>query len=418
MTEVDVLVVGRGPAALAAAAELSERGLRTGVLGPAGPLHWPARYGAWADDLAAAGHADAIGHSCPAAVMNAGGGRHHVLPRAYVLIDNARLLGTLAGRCDAAGVAWVNGAAASVAHEARRSLVTCGDGSQVAARVVVDASGHRPALVERDPEPPQAFQTAFGLSLRVEGTPLDPGQAVLMDWSDDHLPGKERGGTPTFLYAFPLDPGRVFVEETALAARPALAYQTLEMRLRTRLRAMGIDAERVEGTERVLIPMGGALPDPRQRVVGFGAAAGMVHPATGYSVVRSLAAAPALAETLARELGRGERPAHAAREAWRTLWPADAVRRHALYRFGMETLLTLDGDETREFFDRFFRLPQEDWGGYLADRVTSAELARIMTSFFATAPGELRSRMTASAMGPMGRELAGSMFGSITRLLW
>lgn len=418
MKEVDVLVVGKGPAALAAAAALAGQGLRTGVLGPAGPLHWPARYGAWADDLAAAGHADAAGRSWPAAVMDAGEGRRHVLPRAYALVDNARLLATLAGRCDGGGVAWVDGVAASVAHEARRSLVTLQDGSRVAARVVVDASGHRPALVERDAEPAQAFQTAFGLSLRVEGTPLDPGQAVLMDWSDDHLSADGRGGVPTFLYAFPLDPGRVFVEETALAARPAVGYDVLETRLRTRLRAMGIDATHVEGTERVLIPMGGALPDPRQRVVGFGAAAGMVHPATGYSVVRSLAAAPALAATLARELGRGARPSYAAREAWRTVWPADALRRHALYRFGMETLLTLDGQATREFFDRFFELPQEDWGGYLADRLPSAELARIMARFFATVPGELRNRMTASAMGPMGRELAASVFGSVTRLFW
>lgn len=37
----------------------------------------------------------------------------------------------------------------------------------------------------------------------------------------------------------------------------------------------------VEEEEYCYIPMGGELPDLAQRVVGFGGAANMVHPATG-----------------------------------------------------------------------------------------------------------------------------------------
>jgi lycopene beta-cyclase len=37
----------------------------------------------------------------------------------------------------------------------------------------------------------------------------------------------------------------------------------------------------VEEEEYCYIPMGGELPDLTQRVVGFGGAANMVHPATG-----------------------------------------------------------------------------------------------------------------------------------------
>ena len=42
--------------------------------------------------------------------------------------------------------------------------------------------------------------------------------------------------------------------------------------------------------EVVRIPMGGPLPAPDQTVVAFGAAAGYIHPATGYSIAGSLRA--------------------------------------------------------------------------------------------------------------------------------
>lgn len=414
----DVLVVGKGPAALAAAAALAGRGLRVSVLGPPGEPRWPATYAAWADELRAAGHGDAVAHRWPQAAVQTSDAGPHVLPREYVVLDNARLASDLVARCEAGGVRWIAGEAAEAAHEAGRTVVRLKDGGEAAARLVVDASGHRPALVQRDPDPPQAYQTAVGYRLRVEGEPLDPRRAILMDWRAGHLPPDEDPSLPTFLYAFALGPGLLFAEETALAARPAAAYGVLERRLRLRLEAMGLDAALIESTERVWIPVGGALPGTGQRVVGFGAAAGMVHPATGYSVVRALAAAPALAETLARELGRpGARPQRAARAAWETLWPADARRRHALYRFGLEVLLTLDAAATRDFFEGFFLLHPEDWQGYLADRLSAAELSSVMSRFFALAPGELRRHMATSAMGPMGRELATSFMGSFASWL-
>lgn len=413
----DVLVVGKGPAALAAAAALAGEGLAVTVLGPPGAPRWSATYAAWADELRQAGHPDAAAHVWPEAAVQTSGEGPRVLPRAYAVLHNERLAASLVARCEAAGVRWASGEARAATHTAEGTTVRAADGAEHAARLVVDASGHRPALVCRPEEPPQAFQSAVGFLLRVEDEVLPPRRAVLMDWRDDHLGAGEERGPPTFLYALPLGEGRVFVEETALAARPAAPYPLLERRLRLRLEAMGLDAALVERTERVWIPMGGALPDGGQRVVGFGAAAGMVHPATGYSVVRSLAAAPALARTIARALGRpGASPERAARAAWETLWSADDRRRYALQRFGMEVLLTLDPAETRGFFDGFFRLPPEDWGGYLAGTLPAAGLARVMARFFALAPAALRTRMTTSAMGPMGRELAGTWLGSFSRL--
>ncbi|HEV2736553.1 MAG TPA: lycopene cyclase family protein, partial [Longimicrobiaceae bacterium] len=191
--------------------------------------------------------------------------------------------------------------------------------------------------------------------------------------------------------------------------RPAVPLEALEARLRARLALRGVELP--PGAERELcwIPMGGPLPSPRQRVVGFGGAAGMVHPATGYLLARVLADAPVLAAALADALGQpGDAPA-AASAAWEALWPADRRRRHALFRFGMEALLRLDARDTRDFFAAFFQLPEADWQGYLGDRLPAAELAGVMGRFFARAPRRIRGRLTSAALGSGGLRLARSL---------
>jgi len=47
---------------------------------------------------------------------------------------------------------------------------------------------------------------------------------------------------PSFLYAMPVGPGRVFLEETCLVAKPPLPFATLKRRLHRRLDAMGLKA--------------------------------------------------------------------------------------------------------------------------------------------------------------------------------
>lgn len=50
------------------------------------------------------------------------------------------------------------------------------------------------------------------------------------------------------------------------------------------------------------IPVGGALPCTRQQHIAFGAAASMIHPATGYSISRSLTEAPQHARAISEAL--------------------------------------------------------------------------------------------------------------------
>jgi lycopene cyclase-like protein len=416
MTMVDVLVLGNGPAGLAAAAALVEQGLDVAVLAPSRAIHWPAEYGAWADDLETLGGANLAQHRWPRAVVGLGDGDRRVLDRAYVRVDKQRLASDLADRCERGGVRWEEGRAVGVRHAAAFSSVDRSGGGEMRARVVVDASGHRPALVRRAASPAQGFQTAFGFVIEYDGPLFPAGQVVLMDWDDAWLlPAERAASPPSFLYAMPLGDGRLFVEETVLVGRPAVNFAVLERRLRRRLAALGVPVRSPSDEERCWIPMGGALPDLNQRVVGFGGAAGMVHPATGYMLGRVLERAPALASTLARELGaQSADPARATRAAWLSLWPSDRRQRRGLFCFGMEMLLRLDPPRTRAFFTEFFHLSDADWQGYLDDRLSAAELQNAMMRLFRRLPTRLRGSLIGTALGRPGIDLARSVIQRLT----
>lgn len=45
---------------------------------------------------------------------------------------------------------------------------------------------------------------------------------------------------PSFLYAMPVNEGRVFLEETCLVAKPPLPFSVLKRRLERRISAMGL----------------------------------------------------------------------------------------------------------------------------------------------------------------------------------
>lgn len=62
------------------------------------------------------------------------------------------------------------------------------------------------------------------------------------------------------------------------------------------------------------------------QVTAFGAAANLVHPATGYSIARSLREAPGLAREMATILRRRLPARQTARLVWTALWPAEKRR--------------------------------------------------------------------------------------------
>lgn len=68
------------------------------------------------------------------------------------------------------------------------------------------------------------------------------------------------------------------------------------------------------------IPVGGPLPVNSQAVTAFGAAANLVHPATGFSVSRSLRQAPEFAEVATAALQGGGSAADVSSAVWASLW--------------------------------------------------------------------------------------------------
>ena len=386
----DVLVVGAGPAATSIAAACADRGLSVSGVAPHIEAAWKPIYGAWIDELIELPES-IIAHTWAAASVHTP--THRRLERPYTRLSTPALQSWLLSRCGA--IPWHRGSAAHLTHADTHSTLTLRSGQSLRGRVVIDATGAG-VLLENHPAP-AAWQTACGQLISVRGGhpwPLD--EIGLMDFRGEASP-------PTFLYAQPLDAERVFVEETSLIHRSALSNTALRHRLTGRLAAMGVVPDAVHHEEACRIQMLGPRPIIGQRAVGFGASAGMVHPATGYLLARVLGEADDIASALSRGLSIG--PAHAAAAAWAALWPAPRQRQWALYRFGAQILCDLDPESTRRFFWSFFQIDPLLWQGFLSAALPPAGLAQAMASVFASAPASTRRRLMSAGMSAPGFDL-------------
>jgi lycopene cyclase-like protein len=137
-------------------------------------------------------------------------------------------------------------------------------------------------------------------------------------------------------------------------------------------------------------------------VLGFGGAASLVHPASGYMVGSLLRRAPAVAAAVAAQLRSDPEAGSAqlARAGWQALWPPELRRKHALYQFGLEKLMRFAEPQLRAHFATFFAMPAEQWFGFLANTASVPELLAAMLRLFATAPWSVK----AGLMGMQGRE--------------
>jgi lycopene beta-cyclase len=210
---------------------------------------------------------------------------------------------------------------------------------------------------------------------------------TLMDWSRP----------PTFLYAAQFSDGRVLLEETSLYSQPAHAIDDLRGLLAARL---GVDAtSEADAIERVEIPMGTRLPLTHTRVVGFGAAAGYIHPVTGYSVAASLRAAPRVAEAIRLCLSHQRRGADLSAAAWQAVWPDHLVRTRRWHDMGLSVLSGLPRHAIPGFFDAFFDLPQELSAAYLRIDSDPGDVRRAMLGVFRRVNSATKLRLMSSPGG-------------------
>lgn len=347
----DVLIAGGGPAGRALATACASAGLTTALIAPNPDRPWTATYAAWADELPADTPTKASSTDVRAFART-----EHRINRTYVVLDNAalhRLPET---------VTVHRGRLISRVDGPRGSTANLTDGSRLAAALLIDATGAQPGRNH-------AEQTAVGTVITSADT-----TTTLMDWGDDG----------TFRYEVPLGGNRRLVEETSLAARPGMPLQELRRRLHAHTTLESTHEERVRF----------ALDVPRTKTFAFGSKAGFVHPATGYSVGTALCLAPQVALAIADALPAGPRAARMA--AQHLIWPPSAKLVHRLRRRGLEVLLHLTPDQTRDFFELFFTLDPKLQRAYLSGRDDLKGTAQAMSELFRAAPWRLRAKLVNS----------------------
>jgi lycopene beta-cyclase len=383
----DVVVIGDGPAGSALALACVRAGIDVVLVGD--DAAWTATYSTWLDDLAGLDgaapllDADTVVAAASTSIW-AHGARTHELRRTYATFDNTRLRSALRSGVPHRSARVRSVINAGIGHESGHRL-ELDDGTEMRSRLIVDATGW-PAQFARSPSGhPPAWQTALGVVLR-EPPDGDLGRPTFMDFrrvvgTDGSPSSVGPHGVTTFCYSLPVHDGWL-VEETVLAARPAIEPIALLPRLAARL---GRHPDSL---------LGGARPGPDQPIVAFGAAAGYVHAATGFSVAASIRAAPAVASAIARTLSSGSGVADPGPVA-DVVWTVPMRRTRVLHDFGLEVLLDLDDDDVRAFFDAFFELPPDDWAAYLRVDTPPRRISAVMTRLFRSSSWPVRRRLAA-----------------------
>lgn len=399
---LDLVVIGCGPAGLALAAESAKLGLKVGLIGP--DLPFTNNYGVWEDEFIGLGLEGCIEHVWRDTVVYLDDNDPIMIGRAYGRVSRHLLHEELLRRCVESGVSYLSSKVERITEASSgHSLIECENDIAIACRLATVASGAASGklLLYELGGPRVCVQTAYGVEVEVENNPYDPSLMVFMDYRDytkQNVKSLE-ALYPTFLYAMPMSPTKIFFEETCLASKEAMPFDLLKKKLMSRLETMGVRIIKTYEEEWSYIPVGGSLPNTEQKNLAFGAAASMVHPATGYSVVRSLSEAPNYASVIAKILRQGrsrDMLAHGrfteniSMQAWETLWPLERKRQRAFFLFGLALIVQLDIEGTRTFFRTFFRLPTWMWWGFLGSSLSSADLVLFAFYMFIIAPQSMR----------------------------
>lgn len=333
-----------------------------------------------------------------------------------------------------------------IQHFEDHSMITLDDGEKVKCKLIIDSTGAESSLVMRedpqyargsDKELKTGYQIAYGFIAHVDDTgPYDPKAMTLFDYRTDHLePGSnalaDAIDRPTFMYVMPLQQypdgsHQVFFEETSLVGegQRRLSFETCKERAMKRLEFLGINVLGLEEEEYCYIPMGGELPDRFQRIVGFGAAANMVHPSTGYQACRMMASANDVAGNVAKGLNIGLSLDALAATTNAQIWNRRSRGQRDFQLYGGHFLEQQPVGILRGFFSAFFALDEEVWGGFLAGYPSlpgshhhegwKERLFGFALPIFLQMPNDVRLAMMLYAVQHVAREGPNVLLRSIT----
>lgn len=430
----DVLVVGCGPAGLSLAADLGARGCKVILVGHDVPF--VNNYGVWEDEFVELGLEHTLDKVWKQSSCYFKEGQETKIGRAYGRVNRKKLRDELLNRCKENSVLFYAGTVVSIdvpegVDSFTNTRVHVKDGSLFEGKMVTLASGGAAGrfLKYEDGAPDTAAQTAYGIEAEVSGysDAFDEDTMLFMDFRRHHtglypgtavkqIDGEHPNGgkglwetskeSPSFLYAMPESKTRVFLEETCLVAKPAVPFSVLKRRLYRRCEALGIKIDKVYEEEWSYIPTGGPLPLRSQAITAFGAAANLVHPATGYSIVRSFRESPKMADAISRAIREQPNAISASEYVWDYLWSMEKRRQASFHIFGMELLCQLDLQNTTDFFSTFFGLPKSQWEQFLASKLSSLNLLTFALLTFAIAPPNIKFRLVNHlATHPAGKYL-------------
>jgi lycopene beta-cyclase len=384
---VRAVIVGGGPAGWVAAGAAQAAGWDVALIDPQPDRVWHPTYCAWVDAVPEA-FREAFGVVWPDVELVLSEADRRVIERPYGWFDNRAL--RAACQATASSCHVLPTSVVALQREGERMRIRTEDGDAWA-DAVLDCTGIGRFVHGRSG--PRAAQTALGRF----GRP-GPGGGVSRPVFMDFRPAGPEAAFPSFGYVLPFATDRVLVEETVLAGRPVVDPEGLRRGLAERAESFGIRIAPTDEEEKVFIGMGGTYPQARQEVAGFGAAAHMAHPATGYLVAHVLRRRAAL-EAGFRAAAGGTTPEDRVEAIHRALFPGGLRRTRYLHNLGLEVLLRLDRAGLQRFFRAFFAAPESDWRSYMMADAGPGRVASAMWSTFLGLPGSDRWRVMARVGG-------------------
>lgn len=474
MKEVDVAVIGAGVGGCTIGWMLAEKkNCKVAIIDPKVETgSWYPNYGAWrqewnclSDKLGLPEIKDCLTTEWEYTDCFFGGSnnipmsKRTTLPQPYVRVDKKKLKQLYMDRFKASGNGVTVASKVStegvgpnlfkdnkIQHLEDHSIITLDNGEQVKCKLIVDSTGAESSLVMReDPmfargserELKTGYQIAYGFIAHVDNPgPYDPKAMTLFDYRTDHFqPGSsalnDAVDRPTFMYVMPLEQypdgsHRIFFEETSLVGegKRRLEFETCKKRAMKRLEFLGMKVLGLEEEEYCYIPMGGELPDRYQRIVGFGAAANMVHPSTGYQACRMMASANDVADNIAEGLQQGMKPDALAATTYSRIWNRRSRGQRDFQLYGGDFLEQQPVGILRGFFSAFFALEDDVWGGFLAGYPSlpgshhhegwQKRLFGFALPIFFQMPNDVRLAMMLYAVQHVARDGPGVLLRSIT----